>query len=238
MVVRSSWWRRSRRHRRRGRRGSLGVAAGAAAIASTASMPGRDLADDLVGVGRPRAAAAAASSRTMKNCEPTRVRLRSCGPSRPCPRPYVAVTGSSWIVYGGPPVPTSCGSTSGARPYWPSPPWITKPGHEAVEHDAVVPAALGERDEVAGRDRATGRRVDLDLDVALLGRDRHGPRLACGERLGLRGRAVGGHAARPATRRSGPRRTASGVAGATARRRRRSTPRRARAPRSPARRRG
>src|SRR5690348_9531753 len=63
----------------------------------------------------------------MKNCEPT---LLGCDVRAiaTVPRWYLAVTGSSWMVYGGPPVPTWFGSTLGDRPYWPSPPWITKPG--------------------------------------------------------------------------------------------------------------
>ena len=63
------------------------------------------------------------------------------------------------------------------------------PGRRRWKTDAVVEAALGERDEVAGRDR---RQVGLDLDDdrrPSVGLERDGPRLAGGERL--RAGAVG-----------------------------------------------
>ena len=70
-------------------------------------------------------------------------------------------------------------------------------GRRPVEDRAVVEAARGERDEVAGRDR---RQVGLDLDGdrALRRVQRHGPGLAGGERRRLARRAgAGGRQRRP-----------------------------------------
>ena len=63
----------------------------------------------------------------MKNCEPT-LSGSAVRAMATVPRPYLAVTGSSLMVYGGPPVPTRPGITLGTRPNWPSPPWMTNPG--------------------------------------------------------------------------------------------------------------
>ena len=226
-------------HRRPGRRRFWLAALGIAAIASTASMPDGHLADDLVGVGgaeRPPRA----SSRTMKNCDPTEFGLRGAGHGDGA----AAVRRRDRLVLDRvrrPPVPTGpvhVGSPAELT--------VATLDHEArdepVEDHAVVEAARGQRDEVAGRDR---RQVglDLDRDRALVRLDRHGPRLAGGERLrGWRrrqhpamadadGRRGGAAAPRGAARRSrraaaagatrrAQRRDAASATTATARRRR------------------
>ena len=66
--------------------------------------------------------------------------------------------GSTGAKKGGPsdgPVPTWLGATFGERPYWPSPPWMTKPGtmrwnttpsYQPQSASATkLPAAIGDR---------------------------------------------------------------------------------------------